>query len=332
MNTHKYKQLSLEQRSQLQLLLKMGKSKKEIAEELGVHRSTVYRELKRNAKKAGGYSARYAEQLYQERKERFRRKRRWTEAMRKFVDEKLGQQQWSSEQIVGYCRTNGIPMVSHETIYQYVYHDKKQGGTLYKKLRIAGTPYRKRYGKKDRRGKIPDPVSIQKRPSIVNEKGRYGDWEVDTLIGKGHKHAILTIVERKSYFTLLAKMEFNRADIVRKTIINALAPFKDYVHTLTSDNGHEFSQHKKISEKLGAEFYFTHPYSAWEKGLVENVNGLIRQYVPKKADFSQISPEYIRMIEDRLNNRPRKSLGWKTPMQVFLSNFVKPNQNVALVT
>jgi IS30 family transposase len=155
---------------------------------------------------------------------------------------------------------------------------------------------------------------------------------VDTLIGIDHKHAILTIVERKSYLTLLAKIESNRADIVRKSIINTLAPFMDYLNTITSDNGIELSQHKNISEKLGAEFYFTHHYSAWEKVLVENVNGLIRQYVPQKAEFSQISPEYIRMIEDRLNNRPRKSLGWKSPLQVFLSNFIKSNQNVAPVT
>lgn len=326
----KYTHFFYEQRIKLDMLLKKGISIKEISKELHVHRSTIYRELKRNGGKRGGYNAREAECYARERRRWLMRKRKLTDVMEKFIREKLEQEQWSPQQIEGYCKVHGMDMVSHETIYRYIWEDKKRGGTLYKHLRIRSKKYRKRYGKKDHRGKIPNKRSIEERPCIVEQKARVGDWEVDTLLGKGRQGRLITMVERKSYFTVLAKVEKGHAREVKKQIINALAPYKDKVHTLTSDNGLEFTMHESIAEKLNAEFYFTHPYSAWEKGLCENTNGLIRQYIPRTVSIREINPEQLAAIQKKLNTRPRKNLNWKTPMQVFMTNFV--NQNVALDT
>ena len=325
----KYKQLTYEQRIRVEVLLKKKVKKKEIAEEIQVDRITLYRELNRNKQKRGGYNAKWAHQLSEERKERFTSPRILSTQVKKTIKEQLNKE-WSPEQITGYCKSKGIEMVSHQTIYEYINEDKQQGGTLFKKLRIASKQYRKKYGKPDYRGKIPNRVSIEQRPELVNTKERYGDWEADTIVGKGHQGAVLTLVERKSYFTLMAKLERSLAQSTKQKMINRLAPYKDQVHTITSDNGHEFAEHQAIAQKLNADFYFTHPYSAWEKAINENTNGLIRQYLPKSANLKEVSHETIHLIENKLNNRPRKSLQWKTPMQVFMANFNK--NNVALAT
>ena len=326
----KYTQITNEQRIQIDALLKQRISKDKIAEQLRVHRSAVFREVKRNGGKRGGYNAAQAHELACERKERFALPRKLNQKVKRTICEKLNEE-WSPEQISGFCKKNNINMVSHETIYQFIYQDKKQGGMLYKKLRIASKPYRKRYGSYDHRGKIADRVSIEQRPSVVNLKQRYGDFEADTIIGKSHQGAVLTLVERKSYFTLLGKLEHKKADITRNKMINLLSSYKDRVHTITSDNGHEFADHKIIAAKLSADFYFTHPYSAWEKAINENTNGLIRQYLPKQSNLKEVTIEQLKIIENKLNNRPRKSLQWKTPLQVFMAIFDLPNP-VALGT
>lgn len=326
----KYKQITPEQRIEIGILLKKEISKTEIACLLGVNRSTVHRELKRNKSKRGGYIHYYAQQQSGKRKERFQNSRKFTEKMKEFVIEKLNEE-WSPEQIVGYCNSNGIPTVSHETIYQYIYRDKKEGGNLYRKLRIASKPYRKRYGKYTRRGTIPNRVSIDQRPAEVQQKLHYGHWEADTILGKDRQGAVLTLVERKSYFTLLRKLERTESRLTKKQMINALAPFKEKVLTITSDNGHEFYEHLSIANKLQAAYYFTHPYSAWEKAINENTNGLIRQYLPKQTNLKEIPLSMLVHIENRLNNRPRKSLNWKTPLSVFIANFA-PLSSVALAT
>ena len=318
----KYKQLSQHQRYQLEVLIKKSISKKEIASTLGVDRSTIHRELKRNNEK-GKYRAGLAHEYAQERKERFAKNRRLTPSVEGAIQARLNEE-WSPEQIYGYYRKNKMDMVSHETIYKFIYRNKQQGGELYKKLRIAQKPYRKRYGKHDRRGKIPDRMTIDQRPEVVSNKERYGDWEADTIIGKNHQGAVLTLVERKSYFTKLAKLDTTEAALARKQMINALAPYKEKVLTITSDNGHEFYEHKTITKKLQAAYYFTHPYSAWEKAINENTNGLLRQYLPKKTNLKQVSEIQLMEIENKLNNRPRKSLQWETPLKVFMANFVKP--------
>ena len=317
---NKYNHVSYEQRIRIEVLLKQGVKKNKIAVEVGVHRSVLYRELNRNKQKRGGYNAGWAQQLAEERKDRFTCQRKLSEQVQKTIREKLSME-WSPEQITGYCKSKGIEMVSHQTIYEFIAQDKEQGGELFKKLRIASKPYRKQYGKPDYRGKIQGRVSIEQRPELVNKKERYGDWEADTIVGKGHQGAVLTLVERKSYFTLMAKLERSLAESTKEKLINCLAPYKEQVHTITSDNGHEFTEHQAMAKKLDAKFYFTHPYSAWEKAINENTNGLIRQYLPKSANLKEVSDETIHQIEQKLHNRPRKSLHWKTPMQVFMANF-----------
>ena len=169
--------------------------------------------------------------------------------------------------------------------------------------------------------------SVSSSPAIVDARCRIGDWEADTIIGKGHRQAIVTLVERKSTFTLLKKVPLKTSALVENAAVELLDPIKEAVHTITSDNGTEFAGHKAIAKKLNAAFYFAHPYHAWERGTNENINGLVRQYFPKGHDFKNITDEQINFVMDRLNNRPRKSLGFLTPMQVFYN--LKP---VALET
>jgi IS30 family transposase len=277
--------------------------------------------LKRNRGNYGGYHAEYAQEFSNDRKERLARPRKLDSLMEKQIIAGL-KERWSPEQISGYYRSKGMPMLSHEQIYRFIYKDKSKGGNLFEYLRIASKPYRKRYGSKWRRMGIPNRVSIDERPEIVSKRERIGDWEADTLIGKAQKGAILTLVERKSLFLQMALLERRLACHVKSHIINILAPYKPFVKTITSDNGSEFADHQLISKKLKAGFYFTHPYSAWEKGINENTNGLIRQYIPKKTDFKTLDINQIKYIETKLNTRPRKSLKWKTPLQVFMANFI----------
>jgi IS30 family transposase len=222
--------------------------------------------------------------------------------------------------------------VSHEWIYQYVYADKKSGGDLHTFLRCQ-KQRKKRYGSNNRRGKIPNRIGIEQRPVIVDRKGRIGDWEGDTMpqgtlscasaihlvIGKGHKGAIVSLVERKSIYTLLGKVERKKADLVADMEIRLLSPLKDRVHTITKDNGLEFAGHQKVARKLKADIFFAHPYSSWERGLNENTNGLVRQYIPKSRKFDTVTDEEIDFIMHRLNHRPRKTLGYRTPHEVFFN-------------
>lgn len=328
---NKYKHINQEQRIQIEALLKAGVKISKIAELIGMNRSTVYRELKRNSGKRAGYRAHIAHQLALERKERFRCRRKLSQPVIAFIREKL-QAYWSPEQIWGYCKSKDIPMVSLPVIYAFIAEDKKQGGSLYQYLRIAYKPYRRKYAKnKKAKEKISDKLSIEKRPPEVLHKTQIGHWEVDTIVGKKHQGRVLTITERKSLFTLLAPIGSEAAKDVKKQLINRLASYPKAVLSITSDNGTEFALHKQISHKLHVPFYFTHPYSAWEKPIVENINGLIRQFLPKKTtDLRNISFETLHMIENHLNNRPRKSLNWKTPLEVFMSIF--KNNFVALET
>jgi len=323
MGNKKYTHLSQEQRYQISALLKAGFKISFIAEQLNLHRSTLYRELKRNTRPRGSYDANYANQYAEIRKERFAKARKLTHKMISFIKDKLENEQWSPEQIKGYCKKENIPMVSHERIYQLIYEDKAKGGKLYKHLRGGNKKYKKRYGKhKNRRIIIKNKVSIDERPSIINNKERFGDWEIDTIVGKNHKGAIVTIAERKSKFILMRKLNTKNAKHLAKQTIRLLAPYKDLVHSITSDNGSEFAEHEYIAKKLDAKFYFAHPYSSWERGLNEYSNKLIRQYIPKKSDFDDFSNKYISEINLKLNNRPRKLLNFKNPNELFFNNFL----------
>jgi len=314
-----YTHISNHQRIELASLYKNGHSVSDISKQLNLHRSTIYRELKRNSRPRGSYEAYYANNLSEIRKERFAFNRKFTSEMKVLINDKLENQQWSPEQINGYCTQKNIPMVSHERIYQYIYQDKENGGSLFKHLRTGQKKYKKRYGNhKNPKIIIKNKVSIDKRPEITNSKQRYGDWEIDTIIGKNHKGAIVTVVERKSSFILIRKLKGKNAKELAKETIRLMMPFKELVHSITSDNGTEFAEHQYIAKKLNAKFYFAHPYSSWERGLSEYSNKLIRQYVPKKSNFEDISVHYLNQVNIKLNNRPRKLLNFDSPLKVFM--------------
>ena len=322
-----YQQLIDSQRYQIEAYLKANYTITQIAKELGVHKSTISRELKRNSKKRS-YNANYAAMLSKERKCESYKHHVFDINMKQYINKNLVLYQWSPEQIKGRCDLDNISMVSIERIYQYIYQDQSNGGFLYTHLRTARRWRKKRLNQKHQRGQLSNRIMISQRPLEVDTKERFGDWEVDTIIGKNHKTAILTATERKSQFELMVKTDGTKAESIRKQMINLLAPFKELVKTITSDNGKEFAKHQEIAEKLETDFYFADPYSPWQRGLNEYNNKLIRQYLPKKTDFNLINNNTINMIISKLNSRPRKLLGYKTPNEVFLNNF---NKTVALI-
>ncbi len=273
--------------------------------------STISRELSRNCGRRG-YRPKQAHSKSMERQSI--NARMIDDATWQFAQDRL-LEQWSPEQISGHAA------ISPETVYQRVYANKRAGGLLWKNLRSQKLR-KKRYGKVERRGTISNRVSIDDRAAIVETRSRIGDWEADTVIGKNHRQAIVSIVERKTGFTLIQKVERKTALAVSQAMIGLLKPHRKKVHTITSDNGKEFAGHEEIASKLKANFYFAHPYSSWERGTNENTNGLIRQYFPKTRDFTTITQQEINMAMERLNNRPRKRLGYQTPNQVFFKSGV----------
>lgn len=306
-----YTHLTREERYQIYALKKAGHKPSEIADVLERSKSTISRELARN-RGLRGYRPKQAQRMAEAR--RSMNARTIDDATWQFAQDKL-LQQWSPEQISGHAD------ISPETVYQRVYADKRAGGLLWKQLRCQ-KQRKKRYGKTDRRGIIPNRQSIEQRPAIVETRSRIGDWEADTIIGKNHRQAIISLVERKTGFTLIRKVERKTAQAVSDAMTNLLKPHRARVHTITSDNGREFAGHEAVSKQLQADFYFAHPYASWERGTNENTNGLIRQYFPKNRDFTTITQQEIDIAMHRLNNRPRKRLGFLTPSQVFFKSGV----------
>lgn len=306
-----YRQLTETQRCQIETLKRIGWKQNAIAEHIGVHPCTISRELNRNTGERG-YRHKQAQRLADERREEAEKSRKMTDEMIALVEEKL-HEDWSPEQITGWLEKTQDESVSHERIYQHIWEDKKSGGDLHTHLRRQGKKYQKRSAAKGSRGQIKNRVSIDERPAIVDNKTRVGDWEMDLVIGKGHSGALLTIVERKTLFTLSALIEGKHAEVVTMTALSLLLPYKERVHTITVDNGKEFALHELLAEKLETKIYFAHPYSSWERGLNENTNGLLRQYFPKKMAFDKITDEMVDEAVNKLNNRPRKTLGFETP-------------------
>jgi len=319
-----YTQLTQEQRYQIYALMKAGHSQTEIAEIVGVHKSTISREARRN-RGLRGYRPQQAHQLSLHRRQAKAQPRITPEHWQ--LIEHLLRKDWSPEQISLWLEQERRLAISHEWIYQYVLQDKARGGDLYRHLRCQKAR-KKRYGAYDRRGQLRNRVSIESRPDIVERRTRLGDWELDTIIGKGHRQAIVSITERKSRLALIAKVTSKEAKRVKQAVLKLLAPLSDQVHTLTSDNGKEFAHHEAIAEALDADFYFAHPYASWERGLNENTNGLIRQYFPKGCDFTTLTQRDMQKAMNKLNNRPRKCLGMRTPNQVFFGI----NPSVALAS
>jgi transposase, IS30 family len=300
-----YKHLSQIERYQIHSLMKALHTITQTAQLLGRHKSTISREVRRNAG-FRGYRPKQACELALKRSESSRNASTIAPSVKEQVNALL-QLQWSPEQVAG-----KLP-VSHETLYQHVYADKSQGGKLWKNLRCQKQK-RKRYaGGRDRRGQIPNRRPLSERPMHIEGRKQVGHWECDTVIGANHKGAIVTVVERKSGYAVIAKVSNKTADLVGAAIISMLKPFEARVKTLTYDNGKEFCGHAKIDDALNSTGYFARPFASWERGFNENFNGLLRQYVPKKRLMETVTEEEIKMIENRLNNRPRKRLGFKTP-------------------
>lgn len=304
-----YKHLSQTERYQIYALMKAKQSIQAISQILGRHKSTISREVARNSG-LRGYSPRQADLLCQERAQSSRNAFQIDPTTRAQVAEQL-KLQWSPEQIAA-----SLP-ISHETIYQHVYADKAQGGSLWTHLRCQ-KKRRKRYASgKSRRGQIVGRRPIAQRPASVETRSQVGHWEGDTVIGAGHKQAIVTLVERKSGFAVLAHVTRKTSDLVSQAIISGLKPLAHRVKTVTYDNGKEFADHAVVDKALDSTAYFADPFASWQRGSNENFNGLLRQYIPKKRPLSTVTSDELKMIQDRINHRPRKRLGFKTPYQVF---------------
>lgn len=322
-----YTHLTQDERYQIAILLKAGKRQSEIAVLMNRHPSSISRELRRNCSQRG-YRPKRAEALSLARMRACDNSRRIPDETWGIVETKLAKT-WSPEQISGYFKANKMPSISHECIYQRIYADKRAGGTLHRALRCQKTR-RKRYGVRERRGTIPNQVSIDLRPEIANCRERFGDWEADLVIGAKHRQALVTLNERISRYALIAHIPTKSAQNVSDATISLLTPFSASVHTLTSDNGKEFAQHERIAEKLDADFFFAHPYASWERGANENMNGLIRQFFPKKMCFDSITQKDVALAMLRLNHRPRKCLGFRTPHEVFTEQLHSRHNAVAL--
>ena len=314
-----YHHLTQDERSRLAALVAAKISMRKIADLLNMHHSTLSRELADNKDGQGHYDPIAAHKKAQQRKSRscHGKPRKIAGALQERIIVHL-KEHWSPEQIAGRLKLEGI-FISHESIYQFVWADKKAGGTLCSYLRHSGKKYQKRSGKTAGRGLIPRRVDISQRPKIVEEKARLGDWEGDTIIGAAHQGALLTLVDRHSKLVKIAHLPEKTAELVLHQACALLRSLDTPVLSITFDNGKEFAAHEKISEELATSCFFARPYHSWERGLNEHTNGLIRQYLPKKTSLKEVSLEQIKFIEDILNNRPRKILNYKTPNEVFFA-------------
>lgn len=314
-----YKQLTSGQRYTISVLLSKGLKKKEIAEAIGVSNPTITRELQRNSSKRGVYKWEIAQKQAEKRSKRTSGNRAISKAIWSSVKHYLVDEQWSPEQISGYLSKDGIK-ISHETIYAWIREDKRNRGTLYKHLRHR-LKHRKKYVGAGR-SCIINRKSIHERPAEADGK-RFGDLEMDTIVGPNNQQAIVTLVDRNTNMLFMKKLKYGKdAKNLALIVIEMLKPLKKKLKTITTDNGKEFSAHEIISEALGVDVFFTDPYSSWQKGAIENANGLIRQYIPKKVSFNDYDDKDIKDIEEKINRRPRKKLGFETPIERFSKIFL----------
>ncbi len=309
----KYKHLNRQQRYTISAMYKSGFSKTVIARMTGVSVSTISREISRNSGKRG-YSHTQAQKFADERKAYVRNNSSISGYVREKAVSYLVEEQWSPEQISGYMGTQGLK-ISHETIYAIIREDRRNGGTLYKHCRNRG-----KYRKRPVGGHMPikDRVSIHDRPGEADGT-RFGDLEMDLIIGRNNKGAILTITDRLTNFVWMRKLEYGKnPEKLAEAVYRDLFPYHRIIKTITTDHGPEFSRHLLITKLLkGVPVYFADPYSSWQKGAIENANKLIRQYIPKHTDFNTITDEYVKMVQYKLNNRPRKKLNYISPKAAF---------------
>lgn len=314
---NRYHQLSREERYTIARLLTHHRTKAEIARILGRSRSTISRELGRNrARSSKAYITDVAQSYATARRRRVRRVSHFSESQWDLV-ESLVKAKWSPEQIAGRFTVAGFFSISHETIYRRIRRDRKKGGELYKHTRIMPKRRRKRYGTTDSRGVLPGKRHISHRPAEVETRETIGHWEGDTVIGSDRHHCILTLVERKTGYTIIKKMSSRTARSVVTVALKAIAEHGRKFKTLTLDNGTEFHGYQKLEQRFPITCYFATPYHSWERGSNENLNGLIRQYLPKGTSMKTLTQAGCDWIADQMNSRPRKRLGFKTPNEVY---------------
>ena len=312
-----YSHLTEDERNHIYELKVEGLSVRSIAKTIGRDKSTISREIRRNCG-LRGYRPRQAHQLCQQRAKACANGPRVAPAVWEQAKVHLLQDQWSPEQISGRLERDGTGRISHETIYQRIYEDKAAGGRLHRALRCQKAR-RKRYGSgRSGRGQISGRIGIEHRPEAVENRARVGDWEADTVVGRGHAQAIVTLVERKTRYTALHKVARNTSALVSAGILVQLAAVQAMVKTITFDNGREFAAHASIGAALGASMFFANPYCSWERGLNENTNGLIRQYFRKGSCFLKVRQADLDRVAKKLNNRPRKCLDYETPREAFM--------------
>ncbi len=313
-----YRQITYAERYTLSLLRREGLTPAEIGRVLGRHRCTILRELRRNrTAHDGAYRPQMADWYARGRRSRSRRNRRFTAADWRRVRALL-EERWSPEQVAGYLRRHRLLRMSHETIYRYVWADKRAGGALYTHLRGARKQRRKRYGSYDSRGRLAGKRPITDRPATVATRGRIGHWEIDTMLGAGQAGpCVLTLVERKTGYVAIGKLHARTtADVTQRTT-HLIQRQPRPVRTITADNGTEFHGYSAIERATDTRFYFATPHHAWERGTNENTNGLIRQYLPKGQSMAQLTQHHCNAIARQLNHRPRKRLGFRTPEECY---------------
>ncbi len=312
-----YCQLTPAERYMLAALRKQGLNQSQAALALGRHRSTVSRELSRNRCRLDGrYRVSKAQERTNGRRSRSRRNLRFSTHDFAQVDELLCRQ-WSPEQVSGHLRRTTQLAISHETIYRHIWRDKRAGGLLYTHLRGACKQRRKRYGSYDSRGKLAGKRPISERPAAVETRRQLGHWEIDTVMGTGSRDCIVSLVERKTGILLIGKLEDRTTATLNRRVIRLIKRHGGRFETITSDNGTEFHQYGRIEARTKATFYFARPYHSWERGSNENANGLIRQYLPKGTSMATLSQQQCNSIAHKLNTRPRKRHGFKTPLECY---------------
>ncbi len=315
-----YHQLTSGDRYMISVLRKQGHNASSIALYLGRHRSTISREFKRNCARLDG-AYRYSKAIERTNGRRSRSRRNWQFGVKEWrLVEKMLREKWSPEQISVRLENDHLLSISYPTIYRYVRRDKKHGGNLYECLRLP-KKWRKRRRSIDSRGRLPGKRHISERPLSAENRTRKGHWEIDTVMGRyGTKPCIVTLVERKTGYVLIGKLKSRRKDVTNERVIQLIRKHSDIFKTITADNGTEFHGYMDIERATGTKFYFATPYHSWERGTNENTNGLIRQYLPKGTSLVRLTQQACNAIAKKLNDRPRKRYGFKTPTEMFYAN------------
>lgn len=310
-----YRQITSEQRYTLATLLTQGFNQSESARALGCDRSTVSRELQRNrCGYDGAYRPEKASERTRGRRSRSRRNSQFTQDDWRQITPLL-RNDWSPEQVAGYLKATDQLSISHETIYRWIWDDKRSGGTLHSHLRGATKQRRKRYGRYDSRGRLAGKRHISERPAAVEDRQEAGHWEIDTVMGHASKDCIVTLVERSTGDMLIGKLPDRTKEAVTARTIKLIRGHPGPFHTVTADNGTEFHDYERIEQATDVTFFFARPYHSWERGTNENANGLIRQYLPKKTTMYGLTQQRCNGIAAKINRRPRKRHDFKSPRE-----------------